>query len=216
MSFSRNFPLISLLAAASMSTMAFAQVTVNPSVQKVAPKVLPRTKTVLNIPCNKVDIGISQVRIDKLEGDFYSATYEIRSFGPDAWKSAPGQAGSIITLASTSARNASSKDTPIAFYGGGGGAGAIQTVTSPRNKVDYGRRGSRQEVKYSLDIVITFDPDILNDGNTCNDDADAQNNSFYLGSKLDEFLYRSSEQSKTFTFADRQGPLPMSERTSPR
>jgi hypothetical protein len=212
MSFSKNLPLISLLAA-SFSTFAVAQVTIDPSAMTAMPKLMPGTVAALNPPCTRVDLGISSVRIDKLEGGNYSATYEIRSFGPDAWKSSPSQAGSIITTAATSKRNASSLDTPITLVGG---AGAVQTITSGRYGVDYARRGSRQEVKYTLDIAITFDPDILNDGNTCNDDAQVQNNSFYLGSKLDEFLYRSRERSMTFTFADRQGPLPMSERTLSR
>lgn len=216
MIFSQKLRLISLLAAGSMSTIVFAQVKVNPSSIGVGPKLPPETISALKTPCTSVDIGISSIRIDKLEGGNYSATYEIRSFGPDAWRSSPGQAGSIITMASTRVANASSQDTPITLNGG---TGASQTFTSPR--VNYISRDSRSRsrdelIKHTLDIAITFDPDIHNDGNTCNDDAQVQNNSFYLGSKLDEFLYRSRERSKTFSFGDRQGPLPLSERTRPR
>jgi hypothetical protein len=216
MSFSKILPLISLLAAASMSTMAFAQVSIDPSAVTAMPKLLPGTVAAFKKSCTNVDLGISSVRIDKLTGGFYTATYEIRNFGRDAWESSQGQAGSILTMVSTRVSNPGILDTLIPRTAAPGAI--VQTVTSlGSNYIDRNRRDSRQpQARHTLDILITFDPDILNDSNTCNDDAQVQNNSFYLGSKLNDFLFNSRDRSKTFTFADRQGPLPMSERTRPR
>ncbi len=204
----------SVLITSVFGVSVMAQVTIDPSMMKTVPKLSPGTVAALNPPCTNIDLGITSVRIDKLRDSLYTATYEIRNFGQQAWKSGEGQAGSVLTMASTRRPDPTTVDTLIPTNTAPGAI--VHTVTGRPFYYDRDSRRSRTPTKNSLEIVITFDPDITNDGNTCNDDRQVQNNVFYIGAKLDDFLFRSPDGSKTFTFQDRETGPPLSERVRRR
>lgn len=196
----KNLQTVAALAVISTSFAfiepAMGQV-LNPNVTK-APLTMNRTP--LKIVCADVDLAITNVTLTKLpdvgrQQDIYTITYQIKNLGRDQWISGGNQVGAIMKITSTDVPNPGYWDTPITSDGG------YNNVVSTFSVSMFGgerSRNSRNPTRRTLEIEITFGPDILNDGNKCNDDKSAPNNKFRIDAELDDFL-RGPLQTKTFT-----------------
>lgn len=101
-------------------------------------------------------------------------SYEIANAGASAWRSGANQQGVHLRAVNANTGGVFTLDRPLT---GAAAAGAsMQRFTTPtiNNAFDD------FEFAGSLDLRIGYDPDILIDGNRCNDDANTGNNVFRL------------------------------------
>lgn len=101
-------------------------------------------------------------------------SYEVVNAGASAWRSGSNQQGVHLKAVNANTGGVFSSDRALT---GSAGAGAVmQRFTTPmiNNAFDD------FEFAGSLDLRIGYDPDILIDGNRCNDDADTGNNVVHL------------------------------------
>lgn len=103
-----------------------------------------------------------------------SISYEIANAGASAWRSGANQQGVHLRAVNANTGGVFALDRPLT---GAAAAGAtMQRFTTPviNNAFDD------FEFAGSLDLQIGYDPDILIDGNRCNDDANTGNNVVHL------------------------------------
>ncbi len=101
-------------------------------------------------------------------------SYEIRNLGRSTWRSGANQQGAHLRAVNGNTGGVFSSDRPLP---GTAAAGAVmQRFTTPmiENAFDDFEFGGHVE------LAITYDPDILIDGNRCNDDANTANNTFRI------------------------------------
>ncbi|MDO9222911.1 MAG: hypothetical protein Q7U20_04270 [Caulobacter sp.] len=101
-------------------------------------------------------------------------SYVITNAGSSAWRSGANQQGAHLRAVNGNTGGVFASDRPLP---GSAGAGAVmQRFTSPmiNNAFDDFEFGGH------LELAITYDPDILIDGNRCNDDANADNNTLRI------------------------------------
>lgn len=97
-------------------------------------------------------------------------SYVIVNAGASAWRSGANQQGVHLRAVNGNTGGVFSSDRPLT---GSAAAGAVmQRFTSPmiRNAFDDFEFGGHVE------LAVTYDPDIYIDGNRCNDDSNADNN----------------------------------------
>ncbi|MGD9981306.1 MAG: hypothetical protein AB7H66_08060 [Hyphomonadaceae bacterium] len=161
------------LAVALLSGGAAAQLPQGPIVQ---PQLPPGTPTPQIQPTCMVDLAITSIRLNKLSQPG-SATVEVEvtNLGPSTWNSAAGQQQVNLVVHNNNTNNDFTLSVP---FGGRRVArnGRAALVRSPAiaNAFDA------HEFAGTVQASLAFDPDIAIDGNACNDDRNAANNSFGL------------------------------------
>jgi hypothetical protein len=101
-------------------------------------------------------------------------SYVITNAGSSAWRSGANQQGVHLRAVNGNTGGVFASDRALT---GAAAAGAVmQRFTTPliRNAFDDFEFGGHVE------LAVTYDPDIYIDGNRCNDDADAGNNTFRI------------------------------------
>lgn len=101
-------------------------------------------------------------------------SYVIVNTGASTWRSGANQQGAHLRAVNGNTGGVFSSDRPLP---GTAAAGAVmQRFTTPtiENAFDDFEFGGHVE------LAITYDPDILIDGNRCNDDANTANNTFRI------------------------------------
>ena len=120
-------------------------------------------------------------------------SYEVANAGSSAWRSGANQQGVHLRAVNANTGRAFVSDRPLT---GAAAAGAtMQRFTTPliNNAFD------NFEFAGSLDLQIGYDPDILIDGNRCNDDANTGNNVVHLDNSDNLAFMNGTATSRTYT-----------------
>ena len=190
-----------LLGAACVLTLllagsALAQVQLPPGTQiRPGPSLPPGTPTPtipLAIACN-VDPAIVSVTLTKgSRARQVRIRYEIRNLGRSAWASGANQQGAHLVAHNGNTGRDFTNHRPLP---GATPAGARMTLfTSPFINEAF----DDFEFGGHLDLAITYDPDIVIDGNACNDDANAANNHLRIENAAILGFMRGAARSQTF------------------
>jgi hypothetical protein len=119
-------------------------------------------------------------------------SYEVANLGRSAWASAPGQQG--VQLVARNA-NTGGEFTHHQAVAGRAAPGAVMArFASPMiaNAFDDFEFGGH------VDVSIGYDPDIVIDGNACNDDSNAANNRLRIDNGAILGFMRGTARSQTF------------------
>lgn len=120
-------------------------------------------------------------------------SYVVANAGSSAWRSGANQQGVHLRAVNANTGGVFASDRPLT---GAAAAGAtMQRFTTPMidNAFDD------FEFAGSLDLRIGYDPDILIDGNGCNDDGNTANNEFLLDNGEILGFMNGAARSRTFS-----------------
>lgn len=167
---------VAIAATVVVATSAMAGPAIRPAPIRPGPAVPPLRPLpgVLPVTCN-VDPAVVSVTLTKgARRGQVRISYEIRNLGRSTWRSGANQQGAHLRAVNGNTGGVFSSDRPLP---GIAAAGAVmQRFTTPmiENAFDDFEFGGHVE------LAITYDPDILIDGNRCNDDANTANNTFRI------------------------------------
>ena len=119
-------------------------------------------------------------------------SYVVANLGPSAWRSGANQQGMHLRAVNANTGGVFVSDRPLT---GAAAAGAtMQRFTTPmiNNAFDD------FEFAGHVDLLIGYDPDILIDGNTCNNDAETANNTVHIDNGQLLGFMRGAATSQTF------------------
>src|SRR3990167_6220382 len=120
-------------------------------------------------------------------------SYVVANAGSSAWRSGANQQGVHLRAVNANTGGVFASDRPLT---GAAAAGAtMQRFTTPMIENAF----DDFEFAGSLDLRIGYDPDILIDGNRCNDDANTANNEFHLDNGDILGFMNGAARSRTFS-----------------
>ena len=186
-----------LTVASVIATMAVATSTV---AGPIAPKgftpnaniPVGTTLPTLSLLCTP-DPAIVSVTLTKgaRRGDV-RISYLIVNNGPSAWRSGANQQGAHLRAQNANTGRTFVSDRPMTGVAAVGGTMArFTTPVIPNAFDDF-------EFAGHVDLFIGYDPDILIDGNRCNDDADTANNALHIDNGELLGFMRGTARSQTF------------------
>lgn len=193
-----NTPLIAAVCAfaCTFAGAAAAQDRL-PSGVQVAPQQLPPGATpripVPGLARCQVDPAVVSVTLTKgSRRGQVRVSYEIVNQGRGAWASGPRQQG--VNLLAHNGNTGRDYRNYRALTGRAGAGASMLRFTSPliNNAFDDFEFGGHVEV------AISYDPDIYIDGNNCNDDSNAANNTFRVENADILGFMRGAATSQTF------------------
>lgn len=153
-----------------------------------SPKVEPKP-----IPICDVDLAIGRVTITKIASGSSTVriTVETINQGQSSWSSGANQQ-SLSIIARNGRTGAEFRDKwPMATYAEPG-TGLVRLTGNISDAFDRSKLGG------SLRVFIGYEPDIMIDGNDCNDDRDLSNNRKQIDSDRISAFMNSSELSLSF------------------
>lgn len=120
-------------------------------------------------------------------------SYTIANAGSSAWRSGANQ--QLVHLRAVNANTGGTFVLDRTLTGTAAAGATMARVTTPmiNNAFDD------FEFAGSLDVAISYDPDILIDGNRCNDDADTGNNVVHLDNGDILSFMNGAARTRTFT-----------------
>lgn len=154
--------------------------------------VTPRDLSPLRPARCQVDPAVASVTLTKGSRDgSVSARYEIVNRGRSAWTSGPRQ--QVVQLAITNGSSSRARHFSSPLTGNAGAGATMLTFTSVTvaNAFDV-------EFAGTVEVAVTYDPDIYIDGNTCNDDSNSRNNQLRIDSAEVLAFMQGTATSRTF------------------
>lgn len=170
----RKLLLAAGLAVSLMAGGAAAQI--QPQGPITQPRLPPGTPTPQITPPCRVDLAITSITLTKLSRPGYARVdFEVVNLGPSTWNSGANQQLANLVVHN----NASGADYTLSVPFGArriarNERAALVRSTTIANAWDTFEFGG------TVRASLSFDPDIAIDGNACNDDTNAANNTFDL------------------------------------
>jgi hypothetical protein len=188
------------LAAAFFAGAALAQVQLPPGSprptpqQQLPPGATPRVG--ITPPCGgTVDLAITSATLYKLSRPGSARVeFDIYNLGPGEWNSGARQQVANLTVRNgASGREYTMTNVPIGGRRYASGARVGRVVSTP-----IADAFDTHEFSGTVEMELSFDPDIAIDGNRCNDDANAANNTFSINSDGVQAFLGGAATSRTF------------------
>lgn len=198
--------LVSSLALATLTAAGAAQaqdggrVLLPPPVVQVPREILPTIPTrppggaTFGSACN-VDPAITRLVLRKNgSGNRISMQIFVSNRGTAAWSSGAGQAMANWQLRNGNTGQVQGGSANLATAAAPGAAMMNYTTPTYRDAFDT------FEFSGTVTVSLVYDPDIRIDGNRCNDDRNAANNTVTLSSQQVQAFLAGSSSTQTFSF----------------
>jgi hypothetical protein len=190
------------LAAAFFAGAAAAQVQLPPGTprptpqQQLPPGTTPRPELQIRPACGgAVDLAITSATLYKLSTPGSARVeFDIYNLGPGEWNSgARQQVANLVVRNGASGREYTMTGVPIGGRRFARGERVGRVVSTPiANAFDT------FEFSGTVEMSLSFDPDIAIDSNPCNNDANAANNTFSIDSAGVQAFLAGTARSRTF------------------
>ena len=194
--------IIAALAAALFAGAAAAQVQLPPGTprptpqQQLPPGTTPRPELQIRPACGgAVDLAITSATLYKLSTPGSARVeFDIYNLGPGEWNSgARQQMANLVVRNGASGAEYTMTGVPIGGRRFARGARVGRVVSTPiANAFDP------FEFSGTVEMTLSFDPDIAVDSNACNNDANAANNTLRIDSAGVQAFLGSTASSRTF------------------
>lgn len=190
--------IVAALTAALFAGVAAAQVQLPPGAvrptpqQQLPPGATPRIRPACG---GGVDLAITNATLYKLSrpGDA-RVEFEIYNLGPGEWNSgARQQMANLVVRNGASGHEYTMTQVPIGGRRFASGARVGRVISTP-----IASAFDTFEFSGAVEMSLSFDPDIAIDGNDCNNDANASNNTFSIDSAGVQAFLGGSASSRTF------------------
>lgn len=194
--------IVAALAAALFSGAAAAQVQLPPGTprptpqQQLPPGTTPRPELQIRPACGgAVDLAITSATLYKLSRPGSARVeFDVYNLGPGEWNSGERQQmANLVVRNGASGAEYTMTGVPIGGRRFARGARVGRVVSTPiANAFDP------FEFSGTVEMSLSFDPDIAIDSNACNNDANAANNTFRIDSAGVQAFLGGASSSRTF------------------
>jgi len=181
------------LAATLMAGGAVAQIQ-GPQGPITQPRLPPGTTTPqITAPC-RVDLAITSITLTKLSRPGYARVdFEVVNLGPSAWNSGANQQLANLVVHN----NNTGADYTLSVPFGGRRIARNERAALVRSTT-IANAWDTHEFGGTVSASLAFGPDNAIDGNTCNDDTNAANNTFNLTTEQVWAFVASARTTQTF------------------
>ena len=142
----------------------------------------------------RVDLAITSATLFKLaRPGSVRVEFDIYNLGPGEWNSGAQQVANLVAHNGASGRDYTMTSVPVGARRFAAGERVAHVVSTPIN-------GAFDPLEFggTVQMTLSFDPDILLDSNPCNDDANPANNTFAIDSAGVQSFLSDAAPSRTF------------------
>jgi hypothetical protein len=165
-----------------------------PTQERIPPGGRPlEPKVKVTGPC-RVDPRVGAITLAKVSAKSTSVqiTFEVINGGPSAWSSGANQQSVTITARNNNSGAVYRDSKPLSASAASGARMLYHTTPTINDAFDNFEFGG------TVDVSISYDPDIYTDGNNCNDDTNPANNRRTIDYRAILAFMNGSRLSQTF------------------